>query len=146
MFTVYTDRNLQNTRQGRRVGLETRHISSQVCYYYFIIFYILLILFYCCTRSKRGMGRLRGGGNDESGPKWRVLRRLGIGKFFLSCFIYTNQCFFVYIDCNLQITQQGARWRWRRRESAQMTHWRVVWDIDKFFFLPLYFINTNFCI
>ena len=62
---------------------------------------ILLILFYCCTQSKRGMGRLRGGGNDKSGPKRHVLRRLGIGKFFLSYFIYTNQCFIVYIDCNL---------------------------------------------
>ena len=88
MFTVYTDRNLQNTRQGRRVGLETRRVSSQVCYYYFIIFYILLILFYCCTRSKRGMEWLRGGGNDESGPKRRVLRRLGIGKFFFSFVFY----------------------------------------------------------
>ena len=87
--------------EGRARDVSHLEPGMLVCYYYFIIFFILLILFYCCTRSKRGMEWLRGGGNDESGPKRRVLRRLGIGKFFLSCFIYTNQCFIVYIDRNL---------------------------------------------
>ena len=91
------------------------------------------------TESKKG-----GGGDNENGPKQRVLRRLGHSvSFFFFFFIFLRVSFMLtnvllYIQVLFYEIHDGVQeGRWGRRERAQTTR---PWATLVCFFLFIYHI------